>query len=44
MNKTEKDSSEVKIPAVYFEKSREERLKEQNELLSRFQNLLSMKP
>lgn len=32
----------IKIPAVYLEKSREERLKDQNDLLSRFQRLLSL--
>ena len=34
----------VKIPAVYLEKTKEERLKDQNDLLSRFQKLLSMEP
>ena len=38
------DKEQVKIPAVYIEKSREERLKDQNELLQRFQKLLSMAP
>jgi hypothetical protein len=34
----------VDIPKVYFEKSYEERLKDKNDLLSRFQKLLSQAP
>lgn len=35
---------QVKIPNVYFEKSQHERLKDQNDLLTRFQALLSQPP
>lgn len=34
----------IKIPAVYYEKSKNDRLREQNELLTRFQKLLSAIP
>ncbi|CDW75722.1 iki3 domain containing protein [Stylonychia lemnae] len=42
--RNQESKEQVKIPAVYLEKSKEERLKDQNELLSRFQKLLSMHP
>ena len=34
----------VDIPKVYFEKNYEERLKDKNDLLTRFQKLLSQAP
>lgn len=40
----QKRREKVRIPPIYFEKTQEERLKDQNELLNRFQALLSQQP
>ena len=40
----QKRREKVRIPPVYFEKTQEERLKDQNDLLNRFQALLSQQP
>ena len=40
----QKRREKVRIPPVYYEKTQDERLKDQNDLLNRFQALLSQQP